>query len=97
MIATGIQATGGMGLNISTIGKIILKEVRCIAINKPSGTARICATTKPIKILRMLKVQASKYTDENINSFVTDKTLLIDGKFSSNGIPKSLAYSQIIP
>ena len=38
MIETGIQATGGIGRRISTIGNIVSNDVRFIAIIRPRGT-----------------------------------------------------------
>ena len=40
-IEIGIQATGGIGRRISTIGNIVSNEMRCIAIIRPSGMPTI--------------------------------------------------------
>ena len=60
-IEIGIQATGGIGRRISTIGNAVSKDARCIAMKSPIGTPMICASRNPAVMRRTLSAQPSQY------------------------------------
>ena len=94
MMATGIQATGGIGRRISTIGNMVPKEKRFIAIRSPSGMPTIWARMKPPRMRRKLRYQPSQYWSER--SISPDAAKIEDGEgtFLSPGMPIGSANCQ---
>ena len=57
MIDAGTQASGGIGRNISNVGKNVSLKLRLTAISNPSGMPMTIAVRKPASTRRRLRYQ----------------------------------------